>query len=348
MPPSIGKIAIRYFGADSIPSTSSWASLPDELGRRGLEPIQPGDSCRPDFSLDIDFATNSLLKPLPSKVQRYLIATEPVTVNPQQYSKRIAGQFSRVFVASRHGQRTPNFISWNGGYWNPERHPRVHGNDGQRRGVAFVNENKFSFVKQSNYILRTKILLRSPESDWDFRFAGRNWSRSMPWTLIKLAHHFFIALKAFRLSFNPNDVLAALKLPLKRKALEQRYDGEVPDAGTYLSKFKVAIVIENESSYVSEKIYTAFLAGCQCVYVGPDLSVEDFPPGFLFQAIGTPESIWEKIGEAVRTPYKASTDDLKSFVHSGEIFLRESARRRNASIAEVITKDAVNLGLYQG
>ena len=347
MPTSVGKIAIRYFGTDSIPPKSSWASLPDELRVRGFELVRPDAQPAPDFSIDIDFVSKSIAHQAVARQRRFLIATEPITVKPKQYSKRVSRQFRRVFVSPQSAIRQKNFKAWSGGYWNPDRHSKVHANDGKRRGVAFVNENKFSLVKHSNYILRTKVILQSLECDRDLEFAGRNWSRGVLWTLSKLAHHFVLALPALNEGLKPLENLTALKLPLKWGSVQARYGGEVPDAGSYLSDFKVAIVIENESSYVSEKLYIALLAGCQCVYVGPKLPDGDFPPGFLFQAEANSASVFMKVDEATRTPYEATEPELTSFVRSGEFFNRESAIRRNASIADVILEDANLFGMPQ-
>lgn len=347
MPTNTGTIAIRYFGTDSIPRTSSWASLPDELRDRGFELFHRDENAEPDFCIDIDFVPKPKDHQTLSGQRRYLIATEPITVNPRQYLKRVSRRFRRVFVSPQSVLRGPNFTAWTGGYWNPERHTRVHANDGRRRGVAFVNENKFSFIRHSNYILRTKIVLQSPKFAPDLQFAGRNWSRGALWTFSKLAHHFLLAIPAFSEGLRLFENLTALKLPLRWKSVKAQYAGEVPDAGGYLSDFKVAIVIENESSYVSEKLYIAFLAGCQCVYVGPKLLDGDFPPGFLFQAEADAESVFQKVDEAIRTPYEASEPELTSFVRSGGFFRRESAIRRNASIADIILEDASLCGVSQ-
>jgi hypothetical protein len=50
------------------------------------------------------------------------------------------------------------------------------------------------------------------------------------------------------------------------------YIGRVDDKFNAFSKYKYALIIENEADYVSEKLFDAIAAGCVPIYVGPNLS----------------------------------------------------------------------------
>jgi hypothetical protein len=50
-----------------------------------------------------------------------------------------------------------------------------------------------------------------------------------------------------------------------------------------ISAYKYSVVIENEASYVSEKLFEALFAGCIPKYVGPNLREFDFPAGLVIE-----------------------------------------------------------------
>jgi hypothetical protein len=269
---------------------------------------------------------------------RYLISTEPATVNPAQYTKRVTSKFFRVFVPSSLHPSQINTLTWPGGYFNPSRHKIPFTNDGMRQGIALINENKFSFAKESNYLLRSKVILKAITSGLDISIAGRNWTRGLSWTFLKLGHHAFIAARSGRLSLSFGDLFFALYFPLIRKKVAAVSNGVVEDSVKFLAQHKVAIVIENESSYVSEKLYNALLAGCQCVYVGPKLNPNDFPQDFLFPAQPNVASVIKASQLALRTPYSISSSQLLDWVQVGEFFYKQSALLRNSGIAKLIAE----------
>lgn len=219
---------------------------------------------------------------------------------------------------------------------NASRYRSAYANDGVRQGIALINENKFSFVVQSQYILRTKFILECLAAGIPIRIAGRNWTRGFWWTASKLAHHILLAAGAGMLAFRFTDVMSAFRLSLQRKKVVQCYQGVVRDSVEFLSKQKVAIVIENEASYASEKLHAALMAGCQCVYVGPSLDPGDFPAGFLFQASPSSADIINQLKKALATPYSISTEEIFDIVQNGDFFKRKGVELRNQWVARTI------------
>jgi hypothetical protein len=268
--------------------------------------------------------------------KRFLTATEPVSVNPIQFSKKVTSKFHKVIVPSRLSPQSSNTVVYEGGYINPLRYPTAYPNSGDRHGCALINENKFSFARQSNYALRTRFIQLALNRDLSLTIAGKNWSRGVLWTGAKLFHHLLIGIHARQFKLSVVDVFALVKFSLCRKRIETISAGVVRDSVEFLSKFKVSIVIENESSYVSEKLQAAFVAGCQCVYVGPTVSPADFPDGFLFQAEPNPDAILEQVERAMRAPYVVTTQDVKKHVENSVFFIENGASRRNAWIAKSI------------
>ena len=323
-------LSVRFFGEESVPAGSSWHGLIDNLIGRGVRLHETGDDVPATHLLVIDYrAADENNWPNVPNSNRFLIATECETVNPLQFSRHVSKKFAQVLVPSRLYPQRANTRVWEGGYFNALSLGRPHSNDGSRRDCGLINENKFSFVPQSNYLLRSKFILSAGDAGISLTVAGQNWRRNWLWTLAKLLHHWVIAFRAGYLSLRITDSLYAIYFSLHRKTVGRSTVGRVPDAVAFLSNFKVAIVIENESSYVSEKLYQALFAGAQCVYVGPKLDPAEFPEGFLFQAEPNIKSVIENTRLALRTSYSVRASEINGLVEEGAHFLREAVSNRN-------------------
>lgn len=321
-----------------MPRNSGWYGLYSELRSQGVVIHQWGNDEGPTHLIEIDYVNNkeSRRRADIPRSNRFLIATEPVTVNPIQFCPAVSAKFSRVIVPSEKSPKDENTIVAEGGYFNPMRYPALHANDGARQGCAIINENKFSFVKESNYLLRSKFITMALGSKLQLTIAGLNWTRGLLWTSMKLAHHFLIAARARRVHFRIGEIFFAFHFSLLRKRVAEIWVGVVPDNVAFLSKFKVAIVIENESSYVSEKLHAALVAGCQCVYVGPNLNPDDFPVGFLIQSDANASEILRNTELALRSNYSISEADLSAYLKISEFARQHGVARRNAWVAKSI------------
>lgn len=331
------RLAIRYFGDSDIPKTSGWWSLYSELEALNIQVVQPESYGVATHLLVIDYSEKDVVRwPKLPKTNCFLTATEPVSVNPIQFSKKVTSKFHRVIVPSRLSPQSSNTVVYEGGKINPLRYSTAFSNDGFRQGCGLINENKFSFASQSNYILRTKFIRLGLKRDLNLTIAGKNWTRGVLWTITKIMHHLLIGIRAKQIKFKFTDVVELLKFSLSRKRVKTMSAGVVPDNVEFSSKFKVSIVIENEHSNVSEKLHAALIAGCQCVYVGPKLNPLDFPDGFLFQSEPHPAAILKQVEEALQTRYVISAHDLKKHIDDSAFFRENVVSRRNAWIAKSI------------
>lgn len=331
------RLAIRYFGKSEIPATSGWHSICAKFQELNIEVVKPEEYGSATHLLIIDYNSKDLSNwPKLPKRNRFLTATEPVSVNPLQFNEKVTSKFHKVIVPSKLSPQSENSVVYEGGYMNLARYSRAHTNDGTRIGCGLINENKFSFAKQSNYILRTKFIREALNSGLALKIAGRNWDRGLIWTISKLVHHFLIALRAKHIHLRFTDILDAVNFSLIQRSIRKINFGVVPDNVEFLARFKVAIVIENESSYVSEKLHAALMAGCQCVYVGPRLNPIHFPKGFLFQSDPNPESILQNAKVALSTAYSISSRELEESIRQSEFFHSYGVERRNSWIAKSI------------
>ena len=122
-----------------------------------------------------------------------------------------------------------------------------------------VSANKLSLVKGESYSLRKKVATHI----LDVQLYGREWSISNSKKLVDLLKSFAIAITA------GVPTTSAIKGWLFGDDLSR---GEVEDKLDLMANFRVAVVIENSATYVSEKLFDAIASGTIPVYVGPDLS----------------------------------------------------------------------------
>jgi hypothetical protein len=149
-----------------IPEKSGWWSLYSELEMLNIQVVDPANYASATHLLVIDYIKKDMLQwpKLPIR-NRFLTATEPVSVNPIQFSKKVTSKFHRVIVPSKLSPQSSNTVVYQGGYINPHRYLTAFSNNGDRHGCALINENKFSFAKQSNYALRTKFIQLAVNKD---------------------------------------------------------------------------------------------------------------------------------------------------------------------------------------
>ena len=214
-----------------------------------------------DIHIEIDYRSKP--KILPGKFN-VLILWEPEAVNPWSYQKKVINKFQLVIACGQ--QRSQNlhisdFIL----------HPydiKTHIIDESKRDKHFViiNSAKFSANKKSLYGLRRKVLKSLDKNHIQVALFGDNWH-------MKKTKELRERIWAVRKELSAN------RFPSLTEAFSQlfyrypSYKGSVEDKLLALSKFKYAIVIENESDFISEKLFDAVVAKCVPIYVGPDLSM---------------------------------------------------------------------------
>lgn len=303
-------LAISIFNSFEAPnSLGKWWPLIDMIRRSGVSLWNDDQQLHPTHWLAIDFPSSRSKRILSVPVEnRFLICAEPRTVNPLQYNKKVQQMFARVISWESDSESRSDFGTPPGGSFNPRFKPDVLiANDGNRQGCVLLNENKFSLISRSNYALRNRFARFSWWHGDHLYVAGRNWSKRIGWTAVQLAVHALIALRAHQV---PR--ISQLVRPIPRSC-HRFLLGYVDDDVSVLSKFKVCVVIENESLYVSEKLFKALKAGCQCVYVGPPLDPSKFPKGFLYLAEATVSGIRCSVERALTEHYEIDSDSMREW-----------------------------------
>ena len=237
-------------------------SIVESLNKH-LGTVQIGSSklaAKSDIHIEIDFDSSK------SKLLgdfNVLILAEPKTVIPSQYKKSVLNKFNLVIPISK---IRANQVGCDD--WAPIPYDfgiKNYNEDFRIEKVVMINSAKFSANKNSLYGLRRKVSKRLNHLNIGYKLIGDNWHmkkskefRERIWGVRKevSAGNFPDLEEAFSNFF--------YKYP--------EYCGRVDDKFAELSKYKYALVIENEADYISEKLFDAICAGCVPVYIGYDLS----------------------------------------------------------------------------
>ncbi len=220
----------------------------------GHEVIQSIDG-KPEIIICVDFepsATKVLSEARESGVKTVLIANEPAVVIPQHAQQRTLSLFDKVIFVGRPNM-TP-FLKW------PQTWAQLEPLNRRLDRAVIVNADKWSFVEGQHYWLRAALAKESTKVD----VFGQGWSRAFH---VRLAHRIFEFLRTFTCRTIPS--LRGFPYLLAKPLV---YLGAVDSKVKAMSAYKVAVVIENSSELVTEKLFDAWFAGCVPVYVGPKLS----------------------------------------------------------------------------
>ena len=211
-----------------------------------------------------------------------LVCLEPYAVYPSQYSAKILELYTVI-----HSPGNPTFRDVNGQFipWpyeataNPLKpcddglSLRSHVEENVLKGlfsydnwinrkyfVTLINANKVSPVKNENYGLRRVYAHDLPENL--LAVYGDLWTSSIS---KKIVHRLMVLLFTLKSGHLPKILNIYGNLHWKFKAAR----GSLKDKQLALQTSKFSIVIENDSSYISEKLIDVLINGCIPIYFGP-------------------------------------------------------------------------------
>jgi len=227
-----------------------------------------------------------------------LVVNEPAVVIPQHAQSRVLRKFDFTIYVGREG--TEPQLKWPQ-TWRPllRRGSRIN------RAVV-VNADKWSFIRGQNYWLRAAISSHDSRVD----VYGPGWSRSV---FERSLHRSFDFVRAVFSITMPS--LKGLRYAL---STPRNYVGIVEDKVEIMSRYKVAIVIENSSELMTEKLFDAWFAGCVPVYVGPLVGQFGIPDDIVVQSEPNAKSLQAAIHVALNTEISEFQDKVEKFLVSKE------------------------------
>ncbi len=255
----------------------------------------------PDVVVCVDFhdsALASIRQAKSRKIQTVLVVNEPEVVIPEHSQIKILKEFDKVLKVGRPG--TSEALKW------PQTWLPISSNNERQDRVVLVNSDKWSFVRGQHYWLRAATSSQFENVD----VFGFGWERTA-W--VRLAHRFFELLRTVASNTWPN-----LRGVTKILATPLNYMGSVSDKNSAMANYKVALVVENSSEFLTEKLFDAWFAGCIPVYVGPPVEAFGIPRSLVIQvAEPTVREVKNCIDLALATDREAFLANLRAYLSSG-------------------------------
>ena len=244
-----------------------------------------------------------------------LIVTEPSVVTPEHSKPSFLGSFNKVISVGRPGSKFIYPVRWDLNYFDAI--------DRQCRVVA-ISANKTSWVPGEQYSLRRKIYAHLKQID----VYGPGWDMSLGSKVLMALKDAAIALRGgSRISMETLTSLTARPANLL---------GPVPNKLETLSHYKVSVVVENSSEYMSEKLLEAMLAGTIPVYVGPDPIEYGVPSSLVITAGNTAGEVAEACRVALATDYESWAREAKDWLLNPRTREIWSSERLNEKVLEAV------------
>lgn len=257
---------------------------------------------KPDVIICVDYQKSALsvIRHARSQgIKTVLIANEPQVVIPQNSQSRTRREFDTILEVGRPWAdpqlRWPQ--TWLPFSETSERLDRV----------ILVNADKWSFVRGQHYWLRAAAASKIATVD----VYGFGWERS---SAHRFAHRIYELLRTIAAGSIPR--FQGFNVIL---GIPKSYLGSIANKHSAMSDYKVALVVENSSEFLTEKLFDAWFSGCIPVYLGPPV-----------QAFGIPEHLVVAVKEPTLRAVKDALDlalslDREIFIQNAREFLDSAA-----------------------
>jgi alpha(1,3/1,4) fucosyltransferase len=234
--------------------------------------------------------------------RKILVRQEPKMVLPNNYNSKKLANFDLIIDVGVPKENSPENVNW------PQSISLGISDQATKETTKaiLINSNLLSFAIDEMYSLRRTIAYNSDQID----LYGYGWNCGTKSSIRAL----LIELRKF--IWKPQNIkVKGLRYFFRNQT---NYKGSVENKINTMEKYRIAVVIENSLSYVSEKIFDSFSAGCIPVYVGPDLRKCKIPNNLYIQAKPSEESIMRAIEVAQGMDYAKWFTELEKWLRSEE------------------------------
>jgi hypothetical protein len=239
-----------------------------------------------------------------------LVRNEPEVVCPANFDSRVTRLFTRIIDVGRGPRAGSISLNWPQSY--PEKKAPTDTKLRKPRAIV-INAYKYSFIRGQLYGLRAAVCATNSHID----LFGHGWGASPLAKVVLLLKEVLLAIAALRRP-HTSHLSYLLKNPLN-------YLGAVDNKLDKLAEYKVALVIENDPSFLSEKLFDSFFAGTIPVYVGDKPEEFGIPTQLYVQAGQTIDEVKSAIDVALGMNYQTWRATLDEWLYS------ESTRQAWAS-----------------
>jgi hypothetical protein len=212
-------------------------------------------------SCDFYISFDSVDIKVKTKNTRYiLIRNEPKIVLPECYKRKKLINFEKIIDVGR-PKKSQNLSI------NPAQNLEVFLGNKTRISskVIMINSNLFSLRSGELYSLRRKAFYKCDFID----LYGFGWEKNLVFKIKTL----MIEIKNLLIYPSPINLRGQLNYFFGKN----KSNGSVLSKRSIFSSYKIALIIENSPTYISEKLFDALTSGCIPIYIGIDLRQFDIP-----------------------------------------------------------------------
>ena len=313
MMPSIC-IGGRYSSSPMRHKSSNKEGLRQFLEKQGRNIVADALEADIYIALDHDEKDKKLLSER-RRLKKYsiLYRSEPLCVLPTAHKPETTALYSAVLSfgkseSLKDGMHWPQYF--------PGKEQLELGVHDRLPRVVLINANKLSLRPSELYSLRRESIKEIAEID----LFGENWNSNFK-DRVKI-----LVIEVTK------DPISNLVTFIGRSRHWFSSWPETPSPADKLrtmQSYKYALIIENELSYMSEKLFDAFFAGCIPIYVGPDVANYGIPKGLVIQCKPTVTSVIEGLEVAKRMNFEDYQERLENWLKS------ESTKDRHEGVGVI-------------
>jgi hypothetical protein len=243
-----------------------WRDFKDTLEQLGCRFVTELESKSIDALIVNNFSRYSkkLAKKFKIKKHRMVyIIWEPKVVDPRRYRSTVVKNFGVIFSPSSLWIKGVNVKYFNWPQVDFNKIDLNFSNWSKRKNKSvIIAANKFSVCEGELYSLRRNLSTYTTANN-SLDLFGHDWNKGFRHDMKLVC---FSILKSDLKNLKWKSIKGVGKF-------HQNYCGSVTDKFEKIRDYKVSIVIENSSDYVSEKLFDSILCGAITVYIGPPLEI---------------------------------------------------------------------------
>jgi len=194
--------------------------------------------------------------------------------------------------------------------------------------VVMIAANKVSPVKQSNYEIRRVLAREIPNYTLDVY--GDLWLTSL---FGKFLHRISVAISSLKFGIIPN--VSSIYGNLFQNYSTAR--GEISDKHQLMTRYRFVLVVENSSTYISEKLLDALISGAIPIYIGANLKNSRIPSDLVIQIEANFSKEISRICKITDIDfYKSHSEKTLKYIKSNNFLEENDSLKVFQSIAEHI------------
>lgn len=296
-------------------------SLVAELNRQGGDRLTLiSDISNSDVHISIDPRLRSR-----NDNKTIAIYSEPRSTRPDLYKKSRRKNFLGEIANSPERAKKLGLANWislptlsiNAGVWPTSRVSRS----------CMVVGHKFSASKHSNYSLRRKVIKLDEYNENKIDVYGVDWLDPL-WLQAQRRVY------AARVQLKDLSNFSIRELTSEYFLAPHNYKGVMKSDMSTISKYETAVIIENESDYISEKVWNCLAWGTVPIYVGPKLNDFVFLKSLVIEAEPNPNAIMELVSQMGTKEISKKRERIRK--HLNEITIVKECERAAIGLIQLI------------